>query len=71
MPEKANGQQYYFAALRELMSRGIIAETDMVAYLSGGKEGTKTSFLEINVVKDVLDHAEEESYILPNSNRYL
>ena len=71
MPEKANGQQYYFAALRELMRRGIIAETDMVAYLSGGKEGTKTSFLEINVVKDVLDHAEQEDYILPNSNRYL
>ena len=71
MPEKANGQQYYFSALRELIRRGIIAETDMVAYLSGGKEGTKTSFLEINVVKDVLDHAEEEDYILPNSNRYL
>ena len=71
MPEKANGQQYYFSALRELIRRGIIAESDMVAYLSGGKEGTKTSFLEINVVKDVLDHAEEENYILPNSNRYL
>ncbi|MBR5832560.1 MAG: pyruvate kinase [Bacteroidales bacterium] len=71
LPEKANGQQYYFAALRELIRRGIIAETDMVAYLSGGKEGTKTSFLEINVVKDVLDHAEKEDYILPNSNRYL
>lgn len=71
MPEKANGQQYYFSALRELIHQGIIAETDMVAYLSGGKEGTRTSFLEINVVKDVLDHAEEEDYILPNSNRYL
>ena len=69
MPEKANGQQYYFSALRELLRRGIIEENDMVAYLSGGKEGTKTSFLEINVVKDVLDNADE--YVLPNSNRYL
>lgn len=69
LPEKANGQQYYFSALRELLRRGIIEENDMVAYLSGGKEGTRTSFLEINVVKDVLDHAED--YVLPNSNRYL
>ena len=69
LPEKANGQQYYFSALRELLRRGVIEENDMVAYLSGGKEGTKTSFLEINVVKDVLDHADD--YVLPNSNRYL
>ena len=53
------------------MGKAVHAETDVVAYLSGGKEGTKTSFLEINLVKDVLDHAEEENYILPNSNRYL
>ena len=41
----------------------------MVAYLSGGKQGTKTSFLEINVVGDVLEHAME--YVLPNRTRYL
>ncbi len=69
MPELANGQQYYFAALRKLLKDGVIHENEMVAYLSGGKEGGGTSFLEINVVKDVLDHAEE--YVLPNSNRYL
>ena len=31
----------------------------MVGYLSSGKAGTKTSFLEINVVEDALKHAEE------------
>ena len=36
---------------------------------SGGKQGTKTSFLEINVVGDVLEHAME--YVLPNRTRYL
>ncbi|MBQ8673234.1 MAG: pyruvate kinase [Bacteroides sp.] len=69
MPELANGQEYYFAALRHLLQEGRLQPTDMVGYLSSGKAGTQTSFLEINVVEDVLKHAEE--CVLPNSNRYL
>ena len=69
MPEKANGQAYYFAALRKLLDDGVLSETDMVAYLSGGKRGTQTSFLEINEVGDVLKYAMD--YVLPNRNRYL
>ena len=69
MPELANGQQYYFAALRRLLNDGKLQPTDMVGYLSSGKAGTQTSFLEINVVEDVLKHAED--FVLPNSNRYL
>jgi pyruvate kinase len=41
----------------------------MVGYLSSGKAGTKTSFLEINVVEDALEHAGQT--VLPNNNRYL
>ena len=69
MPEKANGQEYYFTALRKLINDGVLSGKDMVAYLSGGKAGTKTSFLEINQVDDVLNNADE--YVLPNRNRYL
>lgn len=69
MPEKANGQAYYFAALRKLMDDGVLSENDMVAYLSSGKQGARTSFLEINVVGDVLGYGLE--YVLPNRNRYL
>ena len=69
MPEKANGQAYYFAALRKLLDDGVLSETDMVAYLSSGKQGSRTSFLEINVVGDVLGYGLE--YVLPNRNRYL
>ena len=69
MPEKANGQAYYFAALEKLLKDGVISGNDMVAYLSGGKQGTKTSFLEINVVDDVLKNAMQ--YVLPNRTRYL
>lgn len=69
MPELANGQEYYFAALRRLISDGVLKLTDRVGYLSSGKAGTQTSFLEINVVGDVLKHADE--VVLPNKNRYL
>ncbi len=69
MPELANGQEYYFAALRKLIKDGLLKEDDMVGYLSSGKAGTHTSFLEINVVGDALKHAED--MVLPNSNRYL
>ena len=60
---------YYFAALRKLLDDGVLSESDMVAYLSSGKQGTQTSFLEINVVGDVLKYAMD--YVLPNRNRYL
>ena len=69
MPEKENGQEYYFSALRKLMNDGILTRKDMVVYLSGGRQGTQTSYLEINEVGDALDHAEQ--YVLPNNNRYL
>ena len=69
MPEKANGQAYYFAALRKLLDDGVLSENDMVAYLSSGKQGSRTSFLEINVVGDVLGYGLD--YVLPNRNRYL
>lgn len=69
MPELANGQEYYFAALRRLLKEGRLRPEDMVGYLSSGKAGTKTSFLEINVVEDVLNNAEQT--VLPNKNRYL
>ena len=34
MPELANGQEYYFAALRRLLKEGRLCPTDMVGYLS-------------------------------------
>ena len=69
MPELANGQEYYFAALRRLVKEGRLHPTDLVGYLSSGKAGTQTSFLEINVVEDALKHSEDS--VLPNKNRYL
>ena len=69
MPEKANGQEYYFTALRKLINDGVLCENEMVAYLSSGKQGAHTSFLEINQVGDVLNYADD--YVLPNRNRYL
>jgi pyruvate kinase len=69
LPERENGQQYYFAALRKLLADGVLKPEDYVCYLSSGKVHTRTSFLEINQVNDVLKYADE--YALPNRNRYL
>lgn len=69
MPERSSGQEYYFVALRKLLDEGVINENDQVAYLSSGKAGTSTSFLEINRVGDVLKNADDT--VLPNVNRYL
>ena len=49
--------------------RCAVQKTKLVAYLSGGKQGTHTSFLEINQVGDVLKSGDD--YVLPNRNRYL
>jgi pyruvate kinase len=51
------------------MDDGVLSENDMVAYLSSGKQGSRTYFLEINVVGDVLGYGLD--YVLPNRNRYL
>ena len=69
LPERANGQEYYFSALRKLVKEGRLKEDDMVCYLSSGRRNMRTSFLEINTVEDVLKYADE--YVLPNRNRYL
>ena len=69
MPELANGQEYYFAALRRLLKEGRLQEHDLVSYLSSGRRSMRTSFLEINTVEDALKYADE--YVLPNRNRYL
>ena len=68
-PYNDSRRGYFYDALNELIKSGRITRNDMVAYLSSGKQGTQTSFLEINVVGDVLKYAMD--YVLPNRNRYL
>ncbi|MDR0395417.1 MAG: pyruvate kinase [Tannerella sp.] len=55
---------YYYEALHQLISRGMITEKDRVAYLSGSfGEGGGTTFLEINDVERVLNAGDR--YQLP------
>lgn len=64
LEEKVNAQAYFFSALDLLLKEGRLAESDMVAYLSGSfGEGGGTSFLEINKVRTVLARAKD--YLLP------
>nr|WP_320060068.1 pyruvate kinase [uncultured Bacteroides sp.] len=65
LEEKVNAQAYFFSALELLLKEGRLAESDMVAYLSGSfGEGGGTSFLEINKVKTVLSKAKD--YLIPS-----
>ena len=65
LEEKVNAQAYFFSALELLLKEGRLAESDMVAYLSGSfGEGGGTSFLEINKVSTVLSKAKD--YLIPS-----
>lgn len=52
LKEQKNSHLHYVDALQVLRERGILHESDLVAYLSGG-HSDKTSSLEINVVGEV------------------
>lgn len=52
IPQLGNSHLHYVAALKLLLERGIVHESDMIAYLSGG-HSEKTSSLEINTVSEV------------------
>lgn len=67
MPELADGQEYYFEGLRRLVASEDLTKEDTVTYISSGVAGNKPSFLEINQVGEVLDHA--DSFVLPNKGR--
>ncbi|MDP4203257.1 MAG: pyruvate kinase [Bacteroidota bacterium] len=61
---KEDRREYFFAALRLLLRKGLLKQNDLVAYLSGSSGlGGGTSFLEINHVGTIL--ANDNEYILP------
>ncbi len=61
---KEDRREYFFAALRLLLRKGLLKQNDLVAYLSGSSGlGGGTSFLEINHVGTILSNDKE--YILP------
>ena len=65
VPAASSPSAYRVASVRSHVAKRF----SQVGYLSSGKEGTQTSFLEINVVEDALKHAEDT--VWPNNNRYL
>jgi len=57
-------REYFFAALRLLLRKGLLKREDLVTYLSGSFGlGGGTTFLEINHVGTILDH--DGSYLVP------
>jgi pyruvate kinase len=62
---KEDRREYFFAALRLLLRKGLLKHDDLVAYLSGSYGlGGGTTFLEINHVGTILDH--DQTYLVPS-----
>lgn len=66
IPKQPDKQSDYLTALQRLLHEQRLSPSDMVGYLSSGKAGNKTTFLEINVVEEVLKHA--IGHVLPNND---
>lgn len=63
--EKRTTREYLYVGLTRLINKGLIAPSDMIAYLGGSYgEGGGTTFLEINKVEKVM--TEFDKYVLPN-----
>ncbi len=63
--EKKTTREYLFVGLNRLIQKGLLKESDMIAYLGGSYgEGGGTTFLEINKVSKVF--SEYDKYELPN-----
>jgi pyruvate kinase len=65
LKDRGTARKYFFAGLKLLISKGLIKETDVVAFLGGSfGEGGGTSYLEINEVAHIIHHSSD--YVLPN-----
>ncbi len=62
---KPSAREYFFEGMKLLMDKGLISESDKVAFLGGSfGEGGGTTYLEINEVFRILKHSRH--YVLPN-----
>jgi len=62
---KSSAREYFFEGMKMLIDKGLIQESDTVAFLGGSfGEGGGTTYLEINEVFRILHHSRH--YVLPN-----
>lgn len=59
MPTAVYGHEFLLETLRKLLSEGVLKPEDRIAYLGSQRKEQRTSFMEMNIVKRLL---ESESY---------
>ena len=62
MPMKSYGHEFLLAALRKLLSDGMVNMDDRICYLGSQRKEQSTSFMEMNIVKNLFETEGEETY---------
>ncbi len=62
MPMKSFGHEFLLAALRKLLSDGVLKMDDRICYLGSQRKEQSTSFMEMNIVKNLFETEGEETY---------
>lgn len=62
MPIKSYGHEFLLAALRKLLSDGMLHMDDRICYLGSQRKEQSTSFMEMNIVKNLFETEGEETY---------
>ena len=64
MPMKSYGHEFLLAALRKLLSDNMLHMEDRICYLGSQRKEQSTSFMEMNIVKNLFQSEGEEA--IPN-----
>lgn len=64
MPMKSYGHEFLLAALRKLLSDNMLKPEDRICYLGSQRKEQSTSFMEMNIVKNLFRNEGEDA--LPN-----
>ena len=62
MPMKSYGHEFLLAALRKLLSDNMLCPEDRICYLGSQRKEQRTSFMEMNIVKNLFESEGEETY---------
>lgn len=62
MPMKSYGHDFLLAALRKLLADNMLEPTDRICYLGSQRKEQRTSFMEMNIVKNLFENEGEETY---------
>lgn len=62
LPMKSYGHEFLLAALRKLLSDNVLKPEDRICYLGSQRKEQRTSFMEMNIVKNLFETEGEETY---------